>query len=42
MTAGTRIRILGAVLALGLLTALPMAVHFLRQRFGQRPDSQCP
>ena len=37
MIAGTRIRILiGGVLVLGLLTAVPLAVHFLRERTRKR------
>ena len=42
MATGELDKIMFAVLALGLITALPVVVHFLRQRFGQRPNSRCP
>ena len=42
MATGELDKIMFAVLALGLITALPVVVHFLRQRFGQRPNSRRP
>jgi uncharacterized membrane protein YdjX (TVP38/TMEM64 family) len=42
MATGELDKIMFAVLALGLITALPIVVHFLHQRFGQHPDSQRP
>lgn len=40
MATGEFDRIMYSVLALGLITLVPVAVHSLRQRFGKRPDSR--
>lgn len=42
MATGESDRIMYAVLALGLITLVPVAAHFLRQRLGRRPDSRRP
>jgi len=40
MATGETETIMYSVLALGLITLVPVAAHFLRQRFGKRPDSR--
>ena len=40
MATGEVDRMMYSVLALGLITLVPVAVHFLRQRFAKRPDSR--
>lgn len=42
MATGESDKIMYAVLAMGLITLVPVAAHFLRQRFGKRPDSPRP
>lgn len=39
MATGEFDRMMYSVLALGLITLVPVAVHFLRQRLGKRPES---
>jgi uncharacterized membrane protein YdjX (TVP38/TMEM64 family) len=41
MATGEFDRMMYSVLALGLITLVPVAVHFLRQRLGKRTDSRC-
>lgn len=40
MATGESDRIMYAVLALGLITLVPIAAHFMRQRLSKRPDSR--
>jgi uncharacterized membrane protein YdjX (TVP38/TMEM64 family) len=42
MATGEFDRMMYSVLALGLITLVPLAAHSLRQRLGKRPDSQRP
>ena len=42
MATGESDRIMYAALALGLITLVPVAAHFLRRRLGKRPDSRRP